>query len=341
MDNYEITTGTFREDYADYNIIKLLNHRRANKLSVGHFKIEGRITATNINTLIKNIYSKLKIDLPYCVSTFQSAEIYEDDFIIVLQPDFELRTIDIIGFGCPEKTSHYHKTFSKLFPNKQSDIKMSWYYTGNRGGMESTDIPLIEDKEKTAVSSHYPFIKPNLDTYIENFHNSNNSILLLTGEPGTGKTSFIRHYITTYMLNSMVTYDESIMMRDEFYINFLTSSKKHILVVEDADVFLLSRDGGENKIMSKFLNVADGLVKGMNKKIIFSTNLTQLNQIDSAIIRPGRCFDVLEFRKLNLKEANVVCNEHNLPELTENIEYSLADIFNRSPRSLKAKKIGF
>jgi ATP-dependent 26S proteasome regulatory subunit len=42
--------------------------------------------------------------------------------------------------------------------------------------------------------------------------------------------------------------------------------------------------------MSRFLNISDGLIKLPNKKLVFTTNVTNFENIDSALLRPGRCF---------------------------------------------------
>ena len=216
---------------------------------------------------------------------------------------------------------------------------MKWCYS-SRGGYDNADIP-VENACNVVKDSHYPFINIGLNNFLEKYHSSPQTILLLTGEPGTGKTSFIRHYITKFHLNSVVTYDENVMMRDDFYINFLTNPQTHVLIVEDADVLLSKRTNDNNKIMSKFLNVSDGLVKGVNKKIIFSTNITNINQIDEALIRKGRCFDVIEFRKLTRSEANIISKEHSLPVFETGDEFTLTDVFNRGSISMKPRKVGF
>ena len=343
MTNYEITTGTYKEDLLDFNIIKMINSRRDANLPVDFFEIETRIIQRKMSDIIALINKKggaeITNNLCYSIHVKNIAEMFCENIIIGFFPNFDLKTMSIQGYGDPDSVAHYRKIFGKIFPNKSSDIKMSWYYSSGRG-MDSTDIP-IETADISVRDSFYPFITEGVDSYLGRFHTSKNSILLLTGEPGTGKTSLIRYYLASYGLDSIVTYDENIMQRDDFYINFLTNSKKHILIVEDADLLLLARENGENKIMSKFLNVSDGLVKSLNKKIIFSTNITELAKIDSAVIRPGRCFDVLEFRKLTLDEANVICEEENMDKLDEARSYTLADIFNRRKKSANIVKTGF
>lgn len=337
MTNFEISTGTFREDLIDFNILKFITARREAKLDVDYFFIESRFTAKNISDTVKKVLDKTKLKLPYSIHGKLNAEMFEDDVIISLSPNFDLKTLEIAGYGDPAKIDSYGKIFRKAFPSKERDIKMSWYY-GNGRGFESVDLDVDAVVVKDA---YYPYIRGGVDKYLEEYHNSKSSILLLAGEPGTGKTSLINYYLNSYGLNSIVTYDENVMQRDDFYINFLTSNKKHVLIVEDADLLLEARSNGENKLMSKFLNVSDGLVKGLNKKIIFSTNITQLERIDSAVIRPGRCFDVIEFRKLDREEANAVCDLEGLPKFDDAGEYSLGDIFNRNPRSMKVRKTGF
>lgn len=335
---YEISTGTFREDLIDFNIIKMINGRRAKGLSVDFFEIEAATNVKSVSKLVATILEKTKADLAYSVHTKQNAELYGPDIIVAVSGNFDVRSMKIDAYGSPEAIEKYGKIFRKAFKNKAQDIKMSWFYSSGRG-FDSTDIP-IDSADINMDDSYYPFLEGGVDAYLERYHTSKNAILLLTGEPGTGKTSFIRYYLSAYNLDSIVTYDEQVMQRDDFYINFLTNQKRHVLIVEDADLLLAARDDGENKIMSKFLNVSDGLVKALNKKIIFSTNITQLSKIDSAITRPGRCFDVVEFRKLTKNEANAICEKEDLPLLEENRDYTLADIFNRNTRNTKVRKMG-
>lgn len=339
MTNYEISTGTYKEDLLDFHIIQMINNRQNKGLVVDYFDVETRIRSKNAHDVVEWFRKKANIDLPHSIHTKMNIEFYGDDIIIALLPNYEMRNLRIDVYGAPELVAPYRASFKKLFPAKQDEIKMTWYYSSGRG-MDSYDLPL-DDNGRKIKECHYPFVPDGVNAYLEKFHKSTNSILLLAGDPGTGKTSFIQHYLQSFEQDSIITYDEQVMQMDNFYINFLTNPKKNVLIMEDADLLLLAREDGENKIMSKFLNVSDGLVKASGKKMIFSTNITQLDRIDSAVIRPGRCFDVLEFRKLTFEEAKVVCKENDIAAVEENKDYSLADIFNRNPRHMKTRKAGF
>jgi hypothetical protein len=65
-------------------------------------------------------------------------------------------------------------------------------------------------------------------------------------------------------------------------------------------------------MMAKFLNVSDGMIKLPGKKTIFTTNLDNIRNVDSALICSGRCFDVLTFRAFTYNEAIDVCRVANL-----------------------------
>lgn len=336
MTNYEIATGTYREDLVDFNFIKFINERNSHGLNNHMFSIESSIKYSNINEILVDLIKYGLSDLTYTIHTKNIIEFQKPGVFISVFATFDIKSIKIDIYGEKEIITSYFNLLKDKF--NHNDLKMSWYYS-SRGGMDCADISIM-DNFNIVNDVHYPFIKDGVDAYLDKYHNSKSAILLLTGEPGTGKTSFIRHYIHKYKLNSVVTYDETVMQSDTFYISFLTNDKKHVLIVEDADVLLSDRENSGNKIMSKFLNVSDGLVKNMNKKIIFSTNLTQLNKIDPAIIRKGRCYDIIEFRKLTLPEANVVCDRHGLPAFDTGSEFSLADVFNRQ-QIKTVKRMGF
>ena len=176
---------------------------------------------------------------------------------------------------------------------------------------------------------------------------SSANILLLIGPPGTGKTTFIRGLLAHRSCSAIVTYDAGILEKDGFFARFIEDDAE-VMVLEDSDTFLKSRSDG-NTMMHRFLNVGDGLVTTKGKKMIFSTNLPSIRDIDAALIRPGRCFDIVEFKPLSIDDANKLANKLNttIPEKKtgEVVEYSIAEIFNqqteRKHTSKANRKVGF
>jgi hypothetical protein len=68
-------------------------------------------------------------------------------------------------------------------------------------------------------------------------------------------------------------------------------------VIEDADHMLMARTNG-NHDLHRFLAIADGVVRAQGRKIIFTTNLPNVRDLDEALLRPGGCFAVMRTRSL-------------------------------------------
>ena len=64
-----------------------------------------------------------------------------------------------------------------------------------------------------------------------------------------------------------------------------------------------SRAADGNEHLHRFLTIADGVVRAQGRKIIFSTNLPNVGDLDEALIRPGRCFARVNVRTLTTAEA--------------------------------------
>jgi hypothetical protein len=201
--------------------------------------------------------------------------------------------------------------------------EIEWIY-GSDGS--SIQIPLRADRHP--VAEMYPFLgDETLEQYYERYMASSASILLLIGPPGTGKTSFIRGLMQHTQSSAIVTYDENIMSKDYVFANFIEGDK-NLMVIEDADMFLKARSEG-NTTMHKFLNVGDGLVTTRNKKLIFSTNLPSIRDIDPALIRPGRCFDIVTFDLLDQQAAEKLAKKMNVTLTETKDKWNIADIFNK------------
>jgi len=270
------------------------------------------------------------------VRIFQSGEehgaIFFDEAIIKYNISSTYISVKLIG----------EITFIKDFEQKlkqKFDIAESfieWMYSSDGSNVT---VPLTTDK--APVSEMYPFLKEeSLSSYYDRYMHSSASVLVLIGPPGTGKTTFIRGLLQHTKTSAIVTYDPELLEKDYVFARFIESSN-NIMVLEDADNFLGSRKEG-NTVMHKFLNVGDGLITTKNKKLIFSTNLPSIKDIDPALIRAGRCFDVIEFNYLSKDQAENLSKVIGSPlkQKSDN-KYSIADIYHQQLNKVRERKIGF
>lgn len=270
------------------------------------------------------------------IRIFQSGEengvIFFNEAIIKYNISSTYISVKLIGES--EFIDKFETKLKKSFDIAESFIE--WMYSSDGSNVT---VPLTT--EKTPVSAMYPFLgDEELTDYYDRYMHSSASVLVLIGPPGTGKTTFIRGLLQYTKSSAMVTYDPELLEKDYVFARFIEGNN-NIMVIEDADNFLGSRNEG-NTVMHKFLNVGDGLITTKNKKMIFSTNLPSVKDIDQALVRPGRCFDVLTFDYLDTKQAKNLANVLKVELATEKNQYSIADVFHKQNHKPKAKRsIGF
>lgn len=223
---------------------------------------------------------------------------------------------------------------------EEEKLETSWVQLQPDGSLCYRVMPIKETGDRILAES-YPWMEdPN--KYVDDFLASKSPVLILSGPPGTGKSTFIRHILQRAPRSFEIfsVYDEDVMKLDNLYASFISNSNEAIMVLEDADRLLERRIEDQNTTMSKILNVSDGIIDLTMKKIIFSSNIENVGDVDQALIRPGRCFDILEFRNLDRDEAQILANRlgKTLPESSK--EYPLSEIFN-SKSGPKAHRLGF
>lgn len=227
-------------------------------------------------------------------------------------------------------------------------VPMASWVTGvdNYGDLEIKSFSIKEINEYK--SEFYPFMKgEHIADFAERYVNSKSSILLLIGPPGTAKTNFIRQLLSCTNESVLLTYSDDLKKTDKLFSYFYDSPEK-FLIIEDADTYIEKREDG-NTNMKQLLNITDGLTANPDKKVIFSTNLPSLSRVEPALLRPGRCFERLEFDRLqsnDLKAAVNCIGAEYFKDLDYSKSYSIAELFaiknnEQTDVVLTSSKFGF
>jgi hypothetical protein len=183
-------------------------------------------------------------------------------------------------------------------------FSLNWRFLDGKGHIARASTE--ERASGELLNQAYPLLGE-VNTFIDQYLEAPETVLVLQGSPGTGKTRLIRAILAAISTrvgdaaDVLYTGDSAVLESDEVFLEFITDSHR-AFVVEDADHLLKPRSGG-NQTLHRFLNIADGIASAHGKKIIFSTNLPNIHDIDEALVRPGRCFAHLYLEELQVADA--------------------------------------
>jgi hypothetical protein len=331
MDDKKIFLGV--SDFEDLITVEIMKRRVDEKLSTVQRETTVLCDRQRWSKWAEEQYK----DCLFVQSNASTGFIVEEDTNNFIKFDVNSNSTTVRAFGDVEYAEDMIEIVESNFDIVSSHIEWVYGADGN-----SVNVPLNRDRLPT--EEMYPFLNgESLGDYYDRYMESSANILLLIGPPGTGKTTFIRGLLAHRNCSAIVTYDAGILEKDGFFAKFIEDDAE-VMVLEDSDAFLKSRSDG-NTMMHRFLNVGDGLVTTKGKKMIFSTNLPSVRDIDSALIRPGRCFDIVTFDVLNADAAKSLAKKLKvkLPEVKDT--YSIAEVFNQqsdnTKKSSSNRKVGF
>jgi len=170
-------------------------------------------------------------------------------------------------------------------------------------------------------------------------------IVLLHGEPGTGKTTYIKHLICKFKDKEFIFIQNDFVkdLLKPSFISFLLQNKNSVLIIEDAEKVVVSReDSTDDSVVSTILQLTDGLFSDfLNIKIICTFN-TDLDHIDKALLRKGRMIAKYNFTPLSPEKTAALAGRLGHKDIAGSL--TLADIFEFDKHEYKNKTkkgIGF
>lgn len=226
--------------------------------------------------------------------------------------------------------------FFKELIHKSADYEEIEYHKMwlDATGKLKTNTKFLTKDIFDGIKDYYPLLDTNV--LLNDFFTSDENILLLLGEPGVGKSKFITFILKSILsdqdlykkilnnnkaidglesglVNILDVKDYKVLIDSSFWGN-LEDSSYHIILLDDMDHLLGTRkkdqeiqsqlDIDSNNFINQFLTFSDGILKN-NVKFIITTNNAP-KEIDKALLREGRMFDILQYRALYLEEVEEV-----------------------------------
>lgn len=208
-------------------------------------------------------------------------------------------------------------------------------------------ISSIEIDIKKHYNDDFERFHNKMDRWTVDFETKNNRLLLLHGDAGTGKTNYIKNflakpngvkkiYIPPYYVQALA---------DPAFFGFIRNYSNSLLIIEDAEKILISRENEDSGAMSILLNLTDGILADvLNFKIICTFN-TDESKIDDALKRKGRLFDKYFFGPLTEEKTEKLWEEVHPDSVLPKDRMTLAEIYNPDDNGVEIKKknvsIGF
>lgn len=197
--------------------------------------------------------------------------------------------------------------------------------------------------------NYNPKVLEDYDYVVKDFNTTSPSgrMAIMEGIPGTGKTHLVRGMLMEVpdAMFVLVSPDMVSQLGGPQLLPLLLSQRRNqtgpiILVLEDADKCLVTRQGDNISSIQSLLNLGDGILGSLlDLRILATTNANKL-EMEPALMRAGRLSRRLEVGSLELDTAkdifNNLCPGVDFPKsLSGSKKITLADVY------LAARKAGW
>lgn len=299
------------------------------------FEIDAILSNTNRRAEINSQYCLINKKKNIFVKIYSGSDKKDNLFKIEFLYNLKKGTLDrLLNFN---EIESYKRT------KRRSNINLVKMEMGHLD-MEEYDLPIpnidLELNYGNKFSKIHDVIINRLNT------NHDKGIILLHGDPGTGKTTYIK-YLTGLIKEKDILFippSMAEMLSEPSIIPFLMEHKNSVLIIEDGERVISDRETtGSAAGVSNILNLTDGILGDCLGIQIIATFNMKREKIDQALLRKGRLIAEHKFEKLTVDETNKLLKYLNKDYISKE-GMVLADIYNIDIEVFKSQtenKIGF
>ena len=180
----------------------------------------------------------------------------------------------------------------------EGETSITYFYI--KGGHLHSEVVATEDTQESIFPELYPSV--DIAALRASYQSSFDRILILYGEPGVGKTTFLRYLLNGGFYKHTAYIKDQATLKDSELWYELTDGNYDLIIFDDLDDALAPRGkNADTNFINNLLSYSDGIIR-RDTKIVITTNQS-IKEIDPAIIRPGRCFDFIVLPPLMRLEA--------------------------------------
>ena len=291
-----------------YKLPKKSSSTPINKEKIYNSKINSKITPSDVYSCSEDIESGFYISIGLILYTSESIKIAKE----IIEDVY-----NVIG------------NLPKLPPPPKDTIPVNFIY---RSGL-SLNIFERDVRISNITLSEFNQDLPD-DKIKEELRKDGSGLFIFHGEPGCGKSSYIKYLIGTMKDKEFIVVSQDVLIgnMEEFRTFLLTRcNDSSVIIIEDCENLVKSREQiGSSVVISDFLNITDGIYGDLFRIKFILTFNTEIQKIDSALLRKGRLRCKYKFSKLKGEKLKLLAKDLGI-ELKESqisVGVTLADLYN-------------
>lgn len=233
-----------------------------------------------------------------------------------------------LGFVYPRDIDHVAEDFKKFIViNDSNKSEIGLVTETHWGGLAVTTFDFDCPTVNLDINYGYGF-RDIHEEIIKKLKTNKAGIMTFHGEPGTGKTSYLKYlfkHVDRYFI--FLPNHLAQMVDSPKLISLLLNYKNSIVVIEEAEQLITSRENSSHSVVSALLNLSDGILGSVLNISVIATYNTKKEKIDSALLRKGRLMLDHKFDVLNIRDAQAMVDSLGKTHEVEK-PMTLAEIYN-------------